>query len=301
MKPVNHILLGVRNDEPLISLKNWYLLLLPLITWNVASSQNFSLKNLNDSSSIEYAHVKYLNSIGGTYSDNNGNFEVPNSVDSILISNISFRDTIISVNKLDKNEIYLKENINILNRVVVTPLSEKRKEKQKTYYLWLNISSYEIGTSITTDLHDVILKRFSFPIKYGADKTIIRLNIYSIDNKTDLPNNLMFSYLIKDRFEKVLTIDLVKDHVTVKKDQPIFVSFELIGYLQDSKLSFEKYKKIKDSFGIQMIETSNSISLVRVKNSNGKWINLSEWGNQFVGHKPNFNIELESLANHVDG
>jgi len=159
-------------------------------------------------SGIENAHIINPESFKGTISDSNGFFEISkdNYSENLIVSCVGYKDTVLSINKIEENDIRLrKSNIQIEE---VTVYGKKRKEK----YLGVNKrrpNVVSLGNGKLTHFgwtlyfpnnENGIVKSFGINILKISNKNI-KLNIRFLEPDTTFKT---FGF---DKLEKEIVID----------------------------------------------------------------------------------------------
>ncbi|MCC5919258.1 MAG: carboxypeptidase-like regulatory domain-containing protein [Cyclobacteriaceae bacterium] len=246
---------------------------------------------------IAYAHISFMNTEKGTYSDVNGKFNLLNYSpdDSLRITHINFVDSIIACSDIEKN-IYLKPNRQILNEVEVRAKKQRKTysfSKRKKSYNYLNIPSIEIGLTWRNDTNETQkISSLSFSVKGGMDSAVVSLNIYSFSKETNVPEKLIDSRKTEVKSgRQTMQIDL-DEPMSIFSGEKLFFSLELIGYLQNGNLNFKKYDKHKNALGYKM-QKGVADTWVRVKNVSYEWMPASAWGESFAKYHPLVKVTYE--------
>jgi len=198
---------------------------------------------------VDIAQISVKNSSKGVYSNIDGVFKIANinSVDTLVITHISFEKKYISLNQFPTDGVIsLIPKVNLLNEVCIKSTSLKEYKLIPRRRLLLN-SSYSgmSGDEVATLVSDshlegaylssiVILTR-----KILVDHYYIRVHLYN--NKNGMPGK---EIVLKDNLYEFIKgssksiIDIYESRIVFPKEG-LFVSMEYIG-------KFEKGSFIKD-------------------------------------------------------
>lgn len=212
-------------------MKKFFLLAILLGICTSLKSQVFCLKSSTTGSSIDYAHISFLGSSEGTYSDEYGCFDLKEEVDSLFISHISFEDTVLCVKELS-SVIYLKTKENQLTSIII---SAKRKNFPKKHKLslpkkkennYLNIPSFEIGKILEKTNNDkwIFIDKIYFPLKVGKDTPLLKVNLYNFNNDTNRPNALIWSIMLEEENYKKNIVLLDNLSIDVSNYNDLFLT-----------------------------------------------------------------------------
>lgn len=230
------------------------------------------------------------------YCNNENKTILPKDIvfDTIVFSKISFEKK-----KLDKenisNIILLKEKIEILNEIVLTNkkneiiLGEKNKfVKRSSRNLSKDILFGLVFENKTNT--DLEINKIEFFVEKIKHKTAYRIEIYEFEQppiKIGLQEaklgNLLTSidtlYLLPNQKNE---IEYIFDKKIILKEQPIFVSIELICHLDDNGKSFEpnikEFSKLKFCLSNRSNYFSQPVDSNSIKLSE-KMINVNAWLN----------------------
>jgi hypothetical protein len=102
-----------------------FILILPFLTFNLLFGQKYYLLNSSDNSPIKYANVYWFHNnklMGGTYSNNQGLFEITDSktIDSLVISAIGFQTICLPPASIP-DTLFMEEKSVLLEEVEITP------------------------------------------------------------------------------------------------------------------------------------------------------------------------------------
>lgn len=195
-------------------MKNRVILILVVFTSaTIYSQKQFIVRDSLTHEVISYATVFFVQSNrGGTYSDENGKIEIPDSVHRIRISHISFTEKYINTSDILRGELLLSQRIQILKEVVVTNRVYFKKEigfhKSKTnighgggkgYLMALFIPYNNLwqNNPIISQVHATLHKFILDKRPYNA---LLRFDLQLPDKITGAPNNI--SLLNKDLIYK---------------------------------------------------------------------------------------------------
>jgi hypothetical protein len=265
-----------------------------------ANAQQFKLKNQKDNLPIQFAHINAING-SGTYSDQKGIFSI--GADSVIITHINYKDTLILLSDLSENIIYLKPSQILLEEVKVSgnkkvddsQISIYPEEKYKTTYMAINMSSFELGMVVKLkEFNQAQLTNVKIPVKLGKHPPLIKINVYELaDNGR--PSELIASKVFKDFSEKrkqLIETDFTSEEIRLSKNESIAISIELVGYQIDNEVSFQRYKRSIEALRIEM-RLGNGEGVMRNKNQMMNWNKLTYEDNTPI--EPAFEIEITDV------
>jgi len=262
---------------------------------NYAFTQNYTLKSSLDSTAVEYAHIAFLGAKDGTYSNEKGEFSIPNNVDSIYISHISFENKLVLRKYFDKN-IFLIASENTLASIEIKSKKKPKPHKipKKSSRMGLNLPSCETGTTFIekNQEKDSYLTAITCPIQRGTDFAIIKLNLYEFNSITSLPDSLIWSVLVEeeDYYENEIFISDL--YIKLQKQKEYFISLELVGYKGKDEESFVRYEKYKDMFRFWYTENKDETCCITTKNSQLGWF-IQKNTKFLMDRVPLFWLEIE--------
>lgn len=262
---------------------------------NFAFAQNYILKSSLDNSVVEYAHIAFLGVKDGTYSNEKGEFTIPNNVDSIYISHISFENKLVSRKDFDKI-IFLIASENQLASIEVKSKKKPKPYKipKKSSRMGLNMPSCEIGTTFIekNQEKDSYLTTITVPVMKGTGSPILRINLYKMD-ATNLPDSLIWSVLVEedDYYEdEIFLSDL---YIKLEKQQEYFISLELLGYKDKDAEDFVRYEKYEDMLRHWYMLNKNETCFTTHKNRQEGWFAQSIKAPSLLDRVPIFFLEIE--------
>lgn len=230
------------------------LLALFILVSSISFSQDLKkiyLLNKKDSSEIAFATIKILNTDLGTFSNENGEFEIPKKTDSLLISCIGYKEQRLSLSNLKDDIIYLEPLFVELPDIIVKKRNSIGKDilginKGNFDFLWgPSGSGEEFAQKISLSQNDQeiikLLKVILLAKNFNNEYPVV-LHIYEEDKLTHLPGKeiLTNTYVIKKQNFKgnKIVIDLSSENILLDQ-KIIFVSFQWLS----NNLSSNKTKK----------------------------------------------------------
>ncbi|MCH8517521.1 MAG: carboxypeptidase-like regulatory domain-containing protein [Cyclobacteriaceae bacterium] len=260
------------------------------------SAQEFSIIDKISGEAIQYAHILFVKSEYGTYSDLEGKFSIPIdiSTDSVVITHINYKDTIIASKQMNKI-ITLNPRDTFLNEVkIIAKAPSKPLLKRKSSWCYLNIPSFEIGLPIQNNSDkDQYLSAISIPIKGGIDSAIIAMNVYcySSEEISSISEMLRSKSFVVAKGKQ--NIELVLDQpILIPPKKALFFSFELMGYLTEATPNFKEYDHHKQAIAFQTTREHTDVR-IRIKNKSHLWVSATAWGEAFTQYSPNINLTFE--------
>jgi hypothetical protein len=209
---------------------------------------------------LPFVTVAVKNASRGTVTDAKGGFTTETKAgDTLIVSSVGFK-TIQLVSAHSSGTIYLEEEAEVLNEVLVSASRRTKKVnlgniKEKTFLatgganqyakLFLNESGVEgILESITFDFQPEAKK-------YGRYMTAIMIRVYKNENGRPGSDILLEKVIvpIKEN-QKEAVIDLSKFNITFVQEG-LFVGFDFIGYYDGSEI-FTPYNRIKTPANVRI-------------------------------------------------
>lgn len=281
-------------------MKKTTLLILFFLISSFVSAQKFCLKDKITNEKIQYAHIAFSNNGKGTYSDSDGFFELKENVDSLYITHIGFRDTIISTKNLSK-VIYLNSSENQLKSIEVSSTNKSKRFDfllRKKAKVPFNLPSIEIGTtSLSKDYQNWnFIREIRIPIKLGKDTPILRVNIYRFDSETMKPSLPIWSALVKEENYKkneIIFEDLLLD---IQNEEAIFASLDIVSYdvnNVNAPIHVSPYSNSRDAMKIWLRRREGSYCMFRNKRVDSGWVSsllLDLWHYE---KEPIIHLEIE--------
>ncbi len=236
---------------------------------------------------IQYANVKYLKSLKGTFTDSLGVFKIDkNFVGRIKVSVLGYESKIL-ISKNIKDSIKLWPKDIILDEVVIGRNFEKDYgfHKAKGKYIGSSIKRAIVAIYIPNNNPDVVsyISRLHFKIKKrGKNISVVRPHLFSRNIETRIPEKELLDYnlLIKQKKNRkdIVSID-ISDKKIVFPKKGIFIGLEWVGNTDDIDFG---YNENNDSSNTLTLMTSNDFK----KNI---WIPMSPFGKNIVA---NFGITI---------
>lgn len=241
------------------------------------------IKNKDTGEKLQYVNIGIKNSIVGTVSDLNGNYQlkVPDSLSnnkltfssigynelSLKISNFRV-DTIINVNL--QPETYTLSETNILSNYLK---QRKRglKSKNKKMVVAINGKSFgsEVGSPIRIRHKETLLKTFHFNIiTIKPDSAVFRLKIYNMSGDTigaNLLNKDILFIIRKDNLGEY-QVNLIPHNIVVNND--IFISIELLNIFPVESIGKTSFS---DRINASAVIALSNGGVFQKKASFGKW------------------------------
>jgi hypothetical protein len=203
------------------------------------------LLSAKDGSKVPYATIKVLHKPFGTFSDDNGVFEINASLsDSLFITSIGYADKIISISDFSSDTVFLSPHLAKLPDVIVA----KREFAGKEILGFLNVKSdfrwgpsgfsEEFAQKICIPFGAVVkILKVSLSIDKFNTRFPVLVHIYSVDKNTGFPAEelLQKPYLVskKNLKGKRLIVDLSEENIFVCEDE-IFVGFQWLGKISET-------------------------------------------------------------------
>ena len=231
------------NSFSVIFIKAFTLLFFLFFTQSISAQELISvtLVSRKTNQPIPFATVKLLNTISGTYSDENGKFSLlMNRTDTLLISSVGYIPLKVVSSAKSGRTIFLEPYIHLLEQVSVT---QRKLTGTKTLGIKGNVdvnwgasgSGEEFAQLINLpqDGGDVLkIRKVIIPSGGFNSTTPAVLHIYSVNEDTGLPGNELLEnqYLITEKNfrRKQIIIDLTQEDFFTNEKR-IFVSCEFLG------------------------------------------------------------------------
>lgn len=231
-------------------MKKYLKTILLLTTLNIYTQEvkQFMVLNVLDSLPIENAYISVDNRLEAI-SDENGSFNIYGKYNNIQITHLSFRTKMFSHRVLiDNYVIYLEEDTNILDEVVITnkkrikillPSDDYRFSRKKSYIVNKN-SVY--STYIPNDMNKPSIIN-SIIIEVGEEMDVsknyaipFRVNLYTINKSTKLPDKKILTESIltsqnKNRKGSFVHIDISDFDIEFPKEG-VFVVVESLNLFE---------------------------------------------------------------------
>lgn len=208
----------------------------------------YRVLSIADSIPIENAYIsadKWLK----TVTDEKGYFNLSGVHKNIQISHLTYKARIVDYKTINKNKvIYLEEDKHTLDEVIITNRKTIKTLLPSKDYKFLRKHSYVVNqnsvytTYIPNEIDNICLIN-KIIIEVGADMRSskiydipFRVNLYSIDNKTGLPDKKILDESIltshnKNRKNNFIYVDIKKYNIEFPKEG-IFVTVESLNLLE---------------------------------------------------------------------
>ena len=236
---------------------------------------------------IAYASVCFIDTRTGTYTNENGIFNIDRSNHSILVSHLGYRPRTFMQPAKDAT-IKLQPETYFLSEITVTPGKKKTEEIG-----YIKFKSKLTKTGFSGDELAVY-----FPNRYSTDKniqeikigfntsssikkslgvnfvSIFKINLYSKNESSSAPDS---SLLVKDMvftsktIKSVTRIDVSEYNLRLPANGA-FISIEWVGIESETtKEIITNYKKRTEPFLTTTFENTNTLVYERNKFSDNKW------------------------------
>lgn len=206
-------------------------------------------------SPIPYVSIGIINTPLGTYSSENGSFELSldklKDSDSLRFSCIGYFPQTFCISNFTKinvglDTIFLTKKVTELNEVIISNSRLKKKKLgNKTSHKKIVFGykkDMEGGIIIEND-DKLILNKVSFKLTTDGqpepDSAILRFNIYNINNKLPFENLLsqpIYFHLNSDQFNGTNEFDISKYNITV--EESFAATFEIIKQYGGGQIYF---------------------------------------------------------------
>jgi len=279
-------------------MKKIFLLILSLLISSSVFAQKFYLKDKLTNEEVEYAHIAFSNNGKGIYSDEIGFFELKAVTDSIYITHIGFRDTIISTRNLP-TIIYLTTSENQLKSIEVSSTRQaKRFTFRKETKTSFNVCAIEIGTTFSKKDNEKwnFIREIRIPIKLGKDVPIIRVNVYEFDFETMKPTLPIWSLLVKEENYKKNEIVLEGLFLDLEDKEALFISLDIVSYnINDinAPIHIPPYSNSNDAIEIWLRKREESYAMIRNRRVNSGWVVFPFSSLQKSDKEPIIHLEIE--------
>lgn len=219
--------------------------------------EHYKVLNLKDSLPIEGVYIS-ANDILTSISDADGHFELNKKIETLQLSHVTFKPIILSKEKITESTIYLEENNEELDEIILSTNKERRVLLPSNNYKNLFGQSkgamanhntvYATFIPNQTDKPGLI-KKIIIEVSEGIDgdpnKIFMpfRVNLFSVDPLTKLPDQVLLQEAIltckkKGAEDKFVYVD-ISDFFVDFPEEGIFVSVKTLN-LQE----LEKYGNI---------------------------------------------------------
>ncbi|MFO7743752.1 MAG: hypothetical protein R6V36_00035 [Psychroflexus sp.] len=261
------------------------LILISILTLRSYSQRNILVVDSLTKAPLRFTNIDFLDSKGGTYSNDNGIFEVPDSVTRVKISHIGYKSKIInSIN----DTLFLIQKENELSEILITTKDKFIAGRKKSKYnIGFNSSSKSIILAKKLILeNDSKIDEVHFDIINNKKIKKSRLLIFNIDENEMPYENILNEEVVK-QIEvgiKTFTIDLFEFSVYLKKGI-YFVALEIFNLNDENGKSGLK-------IGCYKSNNLNNSLFKPVFNADNKW-NSIKTENKKKEYSFNFYISAE--------
>lgn len=271
-----------------------YILLVVIVSpLTLFCQSTFRLLDIETNKSIPFATILNKSSSSFTFTDKLGEFNLPlKSLDSLIITHVSYVTKKILIDNSIEHNIYLKEKLNDLNEVIIKKNVPTQIElnNDKTFYGLSLDREYAIFINGGSELNGKILNEIILPIKnkknYSTDG-IIEISIVSADINNNLTDNLIIDPIY---FET----NLLKKNISFKIPKNKILYFENNYFIVFKRIAANKVynkKSLNTSVNpfIEVIK-SDSEKKIYVKDTyNNRWVEITKKNYPFV---PLFNLKF---------
>ena len=301
-------------------MKNLFWISLLLLSCNLGSSQDITIKDAQTKEAIAFATISFGNG-KGTFADDQGSFRFTEilykDVDSLFFSSIGYADLGIAVSDL-KPEVFLSQQADELDTVILTAeLTGKFKNRKKkeighdNYFdCWLPTVESEIAvrfdrydgepTQITQLKLPVVLEESQKSRKGKLRKfsTMFRVSFYDVNEDGSPERRSLYpskTFIIDQTSEETFELDIEELKINIPQNG-IFASIQVLGYTdpQGKLIKAKKYREIKTRSGVEKVSTTYRPLLPFTKEIEGKntWVrriffNNKTWQLFDLSYNPN--------------
>ena len=271
-----------------------YILLIIIVSpLTIFCQSKFRLLDIETNKSIQFATILNKTTSSFTFTDELGEFNLPiKSLDSLIITHVSYVTKKILIDNSIEYNIYLKEKLNDLNEVIIKKNVPTQIElnNDKTFYGLSLDREYAIFINGGSELNGKILNEIILPIKnkknYSTDG-ILEISIVSADINNNLTDNLIIDPIY---FET----NLLKENISFKIPKNKILNFENNYFIVFKSIAANKVynKKSLNTSVNPFIEVIKSVSekKIYVKDTyNNRWVEITKKNYPFV---PLFNLKF---------
>lgn len=271
-----------------------YILLVVIVSpLTLFCQSTYRLLDIETNKSIPFATILNKSSSSFTFTDELGGFNLPiKSLDSLIITHVSYVTKKILIDNSVEHNIYLKEKLNDLNEVIIKKNVPTQIElnNDKTFYGLSLDREYAIFINGGSELNGKILNEIILPIKnkknYSTDG-ILEISIVSADINNHLTDNLIIDPIY---FET----NLLKENISFKIPKNKILYFENNYFIVFKRIAANKVynKKSLNTSVNPFIEVIKSVSekKIYVKDTyKNRWVEITKKNYPFV---PLFNLKF---------
>ncbi|QCX39068.1 carboxypeptidase-like regulatory domain-containing protein [Aureibaculum algae] len=297
-------------------MKSFFIFLI-IIKCSLAFSQELSFTVLDEDTNIplEYVGVEILGTHNGIYTNNQGEFQLENSVDSIQITHIGYYKLKLKVSGIS-DIIFLKPKSEMLDEVIVN--NGRAQEKTIGYIGKNNSLSWTIKekNELTTlvrnkkNFKNSYIKNIYIPIGKSRIELVdnkavesspkfnstFRVHLYSNKNNEPGENLLKTPILIKcnQDSDNIIEVNLENEFISYP-EEGVFIGVEMIGLLDEQEnVIHEKSKSsILPSFKFtkQKVRNVFSVSYTKAKFLGTGWVKIDK-NSKALAHISEYNMAV---------
>jgi hypothetical protein len=232
-----------------------FLFLFLLAFCSKAEKINGIVFDKNGNKPISFVSIGIINSPFGTYSNENGHFELTlehyNENDSLRFSCIGFNSISYKFSEfLDRFEsgdtIYLIEKITVLDEVVISGKRIKTKvlgNKNASRQVLIGFLGDKESGIVIENEKNILLKNVAFKLAMTQydhpDSAVFRFNIYSLKNGLPERNLLIkpiYFRIYKGQFDKTVSFNIRSENI--KLEESFAATFELVKQYGGKRIYF---------------------------------------------------------------
>lgn len=253
------------------------------------------VKSFGTSEVVPYVNIVVVGKKGGAYSDEEGRFMISvDKTDSLVFSSVGYKRLTIAVQSIIHGQVFLQQDLTILESVTVNANKEKVKTKSATFG-YINTSRRSLisagipGIQFAVYIENTLrqegyIEEFLLGIR-TENKARIRIRLYTPSNQKGVGEEITKQNLLFDVSgnHKSLKLDVAKYNLPFPKEG-IIVAVEFLGevgkdnnilmgttsvtklYLTDgndkTRNTWESYREhpfVKESFSVHQQNTSNAL------------------------------------------
>ncbi len=277
----------------IMKIRVYILLIIIFSPLTIFCQSKFRLLDIETNKSIQFATILNKSSSSFTFTDELGEFNLPiKSLDSLIITHVSYVTKKILIDNSVEHNIYLKEKLNDLNEVIIknnVPTQIELNRDMTFYGLSLD-REYAIFINGGSELNGKILTEIILPIKnkknYSTDG-ILEISIVSADINNNLTDNLIIDPIY-------FKTNLLKEKISFKIPKNKVLYFENNYFIVIKRIATNKVynkKGLNTSVNpfIEVIKSVNGKKIYVKDTYNNRWIEITKKNYPFV---PLFNLKF---------
>ena len=277
----------------IMKIRVYILLIIIFSPLTIFCQSKFRLLDIETNKSIQFATILNKSSSSFTFTDELGEFNLPiESLDSLIITHVSYVTKKILIDNSVEHNIYLKEKLNDLNEVIIknnVPTQIELNRDMTFYGLSLD-REYAIFINGGSELNGKILTEIILPIKnkknYSTDG-ILEISIVSADINNNLTDNLIIDPIY-------FKTNLLKEKISFKIPKNKVLYFENNYFIVIKRIATNKVynkKGLNTSVNpfIEVIKSVNGKKIYVKDTYNNRWIEITKKNYPFV---PLFNLKF---------